>query len=313
MSDIADNLRTGLGSTSFPKRLYDKALRLGVWNPSTIDFTGDRADWSRLDQYQRNQLLYFVDQFHGGEEAVTVELLPLVLTIAREGRLDEELFLTTFLFDEGKHTRFFGRWLDEVAGASGGVRLFRFPAWRRIFEHELPDTMDRLLHDPSPQSLVRAAVTYNMIVEGVLAETGYHAYHEALSVHGIMPGLREGLVYIKRDEARHIAYGVYLLSRLVAADGSLWSVLEDRMNELFPLTIHMVSEGFRLAKKNPFGLSEEQFVQYATRHFRLRYERIRRACGTAVEDVDSEWEADEDADEWIGTAEHRVDAFKTPL
>ncbi len=48
-----------------------------------------------------------------------------------------------------------------------------------------------------------------------------------------MPGLQQGIQYIKRDESRHIAYGVFLISRLVAADKSLWPVVEDRMHELF--------------------------------------------------------------------------------
>jgi ribonucleoside-diphosphate reductase beta chain len=35
-------------------------------------------------------------------------------------------------------------------------------------------------------------VTYNMVVEGVLAETGYHAFFTMLERNGLMPGLRRG-------------------------------------------------------------------------------------------------------------------------
>src|SRR5581483_692761 len=105
----------GLRVDSFPMRLYEKAKRLGVWNPAELDFTQDRQDWETLDEERRFAILQLTSQFVAGEEAVTLDLLPLVLAIAREGRLEEELFLTTFLWEEGKHADFFSRWLREVA------------------------------------------------------------------------------------------------------------------------------------------------------------------------------------------------------
>ena len=288
MSDRFRSVTSGLRVESFPMRLYEKAKRLGTWNPSDIDLSRDQADWAGLDDDQRRQLLYMVSQFQGGEEAVTVDLLPLVLAIAREGRLEEELFLTTFLFEEGKHMQFFRRWIDEVAESPRGLEFFHFPTWRRIFERELPTAMRRLLADPSPEAVADASVTYNMIVEGVLAETGYVAYHEALGAHEIMPGLRAAIGHVKTDESRHIAFGVYLLSRLVSEDRALWDVIDARMNELFPLTTQLVRESFRLVGRNPFGLEESRFVEHAERHFRNRYERIKRAAERTMDDIDAD-------------------------
>lgn len=34
-----------------------------------------------------------------------------------------------------------------------------------------------------------------------------------------MPGMQQVVEYLKRDESRHLAYDVYLLSRLVAERG----------------------------------------------------------------------------------------------
>src|SRR5438128_10127908 len=130
-------------------RLYEKAKRLGVWNPSDIDFSGDRDDWPALEEEQRDALLQTTSLFVAGEEAVTLDLLPLVLAIAREGRLEEELFLTTFLFEEGKHTQFFRRFLDEVAGSPEGLDRFHTPSYRRVFEEELPGSLQALLVDRS--------------------------------------------------------------------------------------------------------------------------------------------------------------------
>jgi ribonucleoside-diphosphate reductase beta chain len=39
--------------------------------------------------------------------------------------------------------------------------------------------MHRLTHDDSPIAQAEASVTYNMIVEGVLAETGYYGFFQA--------------------------------------------------------------------------------------------------------------------------------------
>jgi ribonucleoside-diphosphate reductase beta chain len=38
----------GLRYDSPPMRLWEKAKRLGIWNPAEIDFTQDHADWQQL-------------------------------------------------------------------------------------------------------------------------------------------------------------------------------------------------------------------------------------------------------------------------
>src|SRR3954451_13679127 len=243
---VHEGFRTTAGGLRdcFPLRLYQESKRLGVWDPASFDFTQDRRDWEGLDELQRETLLSLTSLFVAGEEPVTLELLPLVLAIAREGRIEEELYLTTFLFEEGKHTELFSRFLHEVAGSPTDLERFHVPSYKKIFYEELPATMERLLTDPSSEALARASVTYNMIVEGVLAETGYHSYHESLAANGLMPGLCASLVHVKRDESRHIAYGVYLLSRLVAEDPATWDIIEARMSELFPYALGVVRETF---------------------------------------------------------------------
>jgi ribonucleoside-diphosphate reductase beta chain len=274
---------------SFPLRLYDKAKRLGTWDPLEIDLARDPADWARMTEDQRAGMQQINALFVAGEESVTLDLLPLVLAIAREGRLEEELFLTTFLWEEGKHTQFFRRWLDEVAGAPTDLDRWMTPSYRTIFLEELPRSMNALLDDPSPAAQVRAAVTYNMIVEGVLAETGYQVYHDALVKRDLLPGLRAGLGLVKRDESRHIAYGVYLLSRLVSADPSLWEVVEERMNELLPIALTLVAESFEGYDEgvSPFGIAPETVTEWATSNFAKRFDRIERARGRTLEELDA--------------------------
>jgi ribonucleoside-diphosphate reductase beta chain len=278
---------TVLRPDSFPMRLFEKAKRLGVWNPADIDFSQDRADWEAMDAERRRAILRLTTRFMAGEEAVTIDLLPLVLAIARQGRLEEEMFLTTFLFEEAKHTDFFNRWLREVAGSP---RLPRAPEPTiQLFDVELPEAMNALLEDQSPVALARASVTYNMVIEGVLAETGYHNYHRSLAVNGLMPGLCAGLVNIKRDESRHIAYGVYLLSRLVAEDEAVWPAIEQRMQELRPLMEEIIRSGYETYPDgvSPFGLRGAEFSAFADNQFRKRYERIAKARRSTLAEIEA--------------------------
>jgi ribonucleoside-diphosphate reductase beta chain len=268
-----------------PMRLYEKAKRLGVWNPADINFSQDRRDWQGMSDDERDLVLRLSAMFQAGEEAVTLDLLPLVMAIAAEGRLEEELFLTTFLFEEGKHTDFFRRFLDEVAVETGDLSHYHTPNYRTIFYEALPEAMNRLLADRSPAAQARASVTYNMIVEGVLAETGYHAYHTALERNGLMPGVGRGVSLLRQDESRHIAYGVFLLSRLIAADDGLWDVIETTMNELLPPALGIIGDAFALYDPIPFGLVEADFVDYALSQFQKRIERIERARGASLDEI----------------------------
>jgi ribonucleoside-diphosphate reductase beta chain len=274
----------GLDHDSLPMRLYQKAKRLGTWDPYDLDFGRDREDWARLSADEQASILQITSLFQAGEEGVTLDLLPLIMVIAEEGRLEEELFLTTFLFEEGKHVEFFRRFLDEVCGAEGDLHGFHTPSYRVIFYEELPAAMNRLRDDHSAEAQIRAAVTYNMIVEGVLAETGYRSYFLALERNELMPGLREGLAHVKRDESRHIAYGVHLLSRLVDGDAALWEVAETRMDELLPHALAFIEETFAgYGPTSPFGVRLDELSEYAQGQFARRLDRIRR--GAAHEEV----------------------------
>ena len=146
--------------------------------------------------------------------------------------------------------------------------------------------MAHLLVDPSPAAQVRAATTYNMIVEGVLAETGYQAYFSVLDRQGILPGQRQGIYLLKQDESRHIAYGVYLISRLLADDPSLWQVFEETMNELLPAALGVIGDTFGRYPVMPFGLEESEFTDFAIGQFQKRLERIERARGASRAEIE---------------------------
>lgn len=283
----------GLDFASFPLRLFQKAKRDGIWDPAAIDFSRDRDDWLALSEAERDLLLRLSTLFQAGEEAVTLNLLPLVRTVAREGRLEEEIYLTSFLWEEAKHVEMFRRFLDQVADARGALDSLLPPSYAALLEDELAPALERLERDPSPQAQAEASVTYNMIVEGVLAETGYHGYFTVLEGAGILPGMRRGIGLLKQDESRHIAYGVYLLSRLVAEHGDpVWDAIERRFERLLPLALGVVGEIFAPYETVPYGLTPDAFLDFATTQFQRRFERIERARRAAPATLAAEFEGD---------------------
>ncbi len=275
----------GLNHAIPPMRLYHKAKELGVWNPQHIDFSGDQKDWQALSDTERDVIIRLTSLFQAGEESVTLDLLPLIMTIAKEGRIEEEMFLTTFLWEEAKHTEFFRRFIDEVTGVTIDLTPYHSDSYKHIIYEELPASLHALTTDPSPANQVKASVTYNMIVEGVMAETGYHGYYAMLDRNKILPGLKEGIGLLKRDESRHIAYGVYLLSRLVASDPSLWEIIEERMNTLFEPALNIVNELFAPYDPMPFDLQIDEFLSFAMNQFQKRMSRIEKARKQTIDEI----------------------------
>lgn len=269
--------KRGLRHDILPMRLYHKAKKLGIWDPRDIDLTQDRQDWSAIPDEYRERLIGLNLAFQAGEEAVTLDLTPLIITVAREGRLEEEMFLTTFLWEEAKHTEVFRRILDEVIQLQEDLNELMRPAsnTRDLFREDLPRAMNRLLADPSPENQVKASILYNMIIEGVLAETGYFSFARLLGQAGIMPGFQQGLQYIKRDESRHIAYGVFLISRLVAQHPDLWPLVEERM-----LAHFTAIENNQRQNGTP-----EVVRNYARQQFEKRLTRIARAREQTLEQI----------------------------
>jgi len=280
-----------------PMRLYEKAKKLGIWNPSDIDLTQDIADWATLADEEKDILLRLTAMFQAGEEAVTLDLLPLIMTIAAEGRLEEEMFLTTFLFEEAKHTDFFARFLSEVVGVSSDLEHYHTESHREIFYEQLPKVLGELQTDRSPAAQVRASATYNMVVEGMLAETGYHAYFTVLDQNNILPGTRKAIQLLKQDESRHIAYGIFLLSRLMAEDDSLWDVLEEQMNALVMPALAVIGELFEQYDPLPFELEESVFIEYGMNQLEKRVERLEKARGASLEEIYRVTQAAIDADD----------------
>jgi ribonucleoside-diphosphate reductase beta chain len=281
-------VRGGLNWDSLPLKLFAGG-NAKFWDPADIDFSRDRADWEKLSDVERDFATRLCAEFIAGEEAVTEDIQPFMAAMRAEGRLGDEMYLTQFAFEEAKHVQVFRMWLDAV-GISDDLHSFLEPltAYRQMFYEELPDCLNALSTDPSPAQ-VRASVTYNHIVEGMLALTGYFAWHKICVERDILPGMQELIQRIGDDERRHMAWGTFTCRRHVAADDANWAVFESRMNELLPLALRAVEQGFALYDPMPFGMSIDEMMQYSTDKGMRRFGTISSARGRPVGEIDLDY------------------------
>ncbi len=280
----------GLNWDSLPLRLFAGG-NAKFWDPADIDFSRDAEDWASLTEREREYATRLCAEFIAGEEAVTKDIQPFMGAMRAEGRLGDEMYLTQFAFEEAKHTQVFRMWLDAV-GITEDLHSYLddLPAYREIFYEELPDSLGMLTTDPSPAAQVRASVVYNHVVEGMLALTGYYAWHKICVNRGILPGMQELVRRIGDDERRHMAWGTFTCRRHVAADDTNWTVFETKMNELLPLALRLTEETFALYGEDvPFGLALDEFMQYSTDKGMRRFGTISSARGRPVAEIDLDY------------------------
>jgi len=279
----------GLNWDSLPLKLFAGG-NAKFWNPADIDFSRDRADWEKLTDLEREWAARLCAQFIAGEEAVTQDIQPFMTAMRAEGRLGDEMYLTQFAFEEAKHTQVFRLWLDAVGVTEDlQVLLDDLPTYRTIFYEELPASLDALVNDPSPAAQVRASATYNHVIEGMMALTGYYAWHRICVDNDILPGMQELVRRIGDDERRHMAWGTFTCRRHVAADDDNWAVFEHRMNELIPLALQNTDDAYDLYDEVPFNLQKEEFQHYAADKGMRRFGTISSARGRPLAEIDVDY------------------------
>ena len=286
---------SGLNFDSFPMRLFAKG-NARHWNPAEIDFSQDAKDVAAMTDDERWWTCALASQFLAGEESVTQDMQPFATAMAAEGRLGDEMYLTQFVYEEAKHVEGFRRWFDAVGLAGDLHEYIEFNEhYMKIFLQELPDSMYALASDPSPRNQVRASVTYNHIVEGTLALTGYFAWSKVCTGRGILPGMQRLIKHIGDDERRHMAWGTFTCRRHVAADDSLWEAVDERCQELLVPAMGVVTGTFEWfeGEEPPFDVDMNEMAEYAMDKVGRRLGAIESARGAdlGVIDLDASPEA----------------------
>jgi ribonucleoside-diphosphate reductase beta chain len=296
---IEHNKRDGFGSLcagglrmdSFPMKLFRKGNKK-FWNPEDIDFSRDAEDFAAMTEDEKLMTGSLAARFMAGEESVTQDIQPFMHAMAAEGRLADEAYLAQFAFEEAKHMQGFRMWFDAV-GLTGDLHQFTEygPAYDIIFKVEQPKAMWALLDDPSPAAQIRASVTYNHIVEGCLALTGYFAWAKVCNSRGLLPGMQKLIKQIGDDERRHMAWGTFTCRRHVAASDDNWGVVEQQMGKLMEPALALTNEiyGRFEGRETPFGIDEAEMAQYAADKLSRRMESIQGARGRDPREIDEDY------------------------
>jgi ribonucleoside-diphosphate reductase beta chain len=200
--------------------------------------------------------------------------------------VDKQMFLTTQLYEEAKHTAFFDRYWREVVDPVAEACGFEVtaPTDERYFNEDYVELFDRteaamanLLEDDSPESLARAYCHYHLVVESVLAQTGYYGIQATWSPTGPdlpvegefvhLEGLIEGITRVRSDEGRHVGFGMHEVQRLIAEEGVDPDVVQETLQNLLPLVTGTV--------QNPeTDIDSTELVSYASEKLSRRVEII---------------------------------------
>ena len=231
-------------------RLFENSKRL-FWDPSRIDLTRDAADWAAIRRDHAaarypEQLYRLIALFYQGEASVTRTLSPYLMAASRLGLgTDLELYLTSQIYEEAKHFDFFSRYFREVLGEDGAATLASLtPEPQQLLVDGLEALAERLRREDDlerlSQTLVEAVTCYMGVVEALVARTGYLAAHDALAARGWMPGLQEGFRLIRRDEGRHVAFGIHFLADRLRARPADRVIVEAVVERELPNVIGIV-------------------------------------------------------------------------
>ena len=274
----------GINYDSIPWKLWEKSKKL-FWDPADLDFSQDAVDWEEMSDTARTLVALSARGFMVGEEAVTLDIVPLLRCMSDLGRLEDTMYLSMFAMEEAKHTDMFRRWFDAVgmnpASLDDLVRARNEEAARAagrnrpgLFDGVLTRVMRRLDTDQSPEAILDATLVYNQLVEGVAAINGYRRWDETFRRLGKLPGLEAGIRLTQRDERRHIAYGTYLGRQILSEHPELWDFVERRWGKL--------TAGFAEGYGSAARVQDEDVPEYDPAELRALADRRLEALRVAV-------------------------------
>jgi ribonucleoside-diphosphate reductase beta chain len=219
-----------LAKRSFWPNFFSRVVARLQWNPGAIDLTPDARAWPGLPAERRRRLTALLAGFCVAEEAVAEHITPFA-DVARKATMASQESLLAWVFflqrrDEQRHARLFDRIADEVLGLPGATpaerraaaRVYVAPAMLELFEGRLPAMAAELAAGRS--GLDQGVSLYHMLLEGVVFDAGQHALLDDLA-DGALPGVREGVKRVERDERWHVGFGLRCLIETQPSTDSL--------------------------------------------------------------------------------------------
>jgi ribonucleoside-diphosphate reductase beta chain len=184
------------------------------WDARAIDLAPDARAWPELPDGRRERLTTLLAGFCVAEVAVAEHLRPF-------GEAANNSLVAWVLYlqrrDEQRHSTMFDRIAGEVLGLPGDTAEERLEAAREhtppgvleLFEERLPAMAGELAEG---RIGVDAGIgLYHMVLEGIVLLAGQRALLADLDEDGALPGVREGVDRVERDERWHIGFGLRCL------------------------------------------------------------------------------------------------------
>jgi ribonucleoside-diphosphate reductase beta chain len=213
------------------------------WAVADLDFTQDRKDWEELSDLDRKATLWSHRLFFNGEERVTATLAPFVWAAPTP---EIEIFLSTQMVDEARHTVFFQRWWHDVVGTDAKdlgellreIRPEANEGYNTLFYDRLPALAQRLASNPKDfDAFVEGVTLYHIVIEATIALTGQRFELESMREQGLTErGFYRGFTAVARDESRHVSFGIKVLQEAVRSDPQRYApLIQKTLVESLPL------------------------------------------------------------------------------
>ena len=240
------------------------------WSVGDLDFTLDRQDWLQATDLEKKSTLWSHRLFFNGEERVTATLAPFVWAAPTP---EIEIFLSTQMVDEARHTVFFDRWWREVVGTDAKnlqellteIRPDTNEGYNTLFYDRLPSTAQRMASNPKDfDAFVEGVTIYHIIVEATIALTGQRFELESMREIGSTDrGFYRGFTAVARDESRHVNFGIKVLQEAVRENPERFAPLIQRtLVECLPLVAGTL-EPPDPTYITEFGHTESEILQFA--------------------------------------------------
>jgi ribonucleoside-diphosphate reductase beta chain len=280
IDDVLSFIDRGIENMPSYMDLY-KRWEAQQWAVSDLDFTLDRQDWIESDDLDRKATLWSHRLFFNGEERVTSTLAPFVWAAPTP---DIEIFLSTQMVDEARHTVFFERWWREVPGSDATnltallaeIRPQASGGYDELFYERLPSAAQRLANNPKDfDAFIEGVTLYHIVIEATIALTGQRFELETMREQGLTErGFYRGFTAVARDESRHVNFGIKVLRDAVREDAQRFAPLIQRtLVESLPLiagTLDPPDPRF----VTEYGHTESEIVSYAMESLNKRLRAI---------------------------------------